>query len=94
MVTGIAYSPDGNFLYSSGSLGSLALYDAMADKYLLLRVLQNTVAHGEQYGPHALAVSPDGQSLAFVGPSHFTVSVVSAVSLDQVSTQTYTTHDT
>ncbi|XP_064636675.1 WD repeat-containing protein 90-like [Lineus longissimus] len=83
-VTGLAYSPNGEFLYSSGSLGILALYDASTDKYALLRVLGNTVAHGDQFAPDALTVSPDGNSVAFVGPSEFTISVVNARSLDEI----------
>ena len=65
-------------------MGSLALYDAADHKYLLLRLLANTVAPGERFGPDALASSPDGRAVAFVGPTEFTVSVVSASSLDEV----------
>ena len=86
-VTGICYSPNGDYLYSCGSLGSLALHDA-ENNYQLMRLLGNTVARGEVHGPDALTVSPDGLKVAFVGPSDFTVSVVDGRSLDEVS---YTT---
>ena len=86
-MTGVVYSPRGDYLYSAGSLGSLALYDASENKYRLLRVLANTVARGDKLGPDALAVSPDGKLVAFVGPTDFTVSVVEARSLDEVREQ-------
>lgn len=84
-MTGVAYSPRGDYLYSSGSLGSLALYDTRDNKYRLLRVLPNAVARGYKFGPDALTVHPDGKYVAFVGPSDFTVSVVDYRSLDEVS---------
>ena len=83
-MIGVAYSPNGDYLYSAGSLGTIALFDASENTYHLLRVLGNTVARGEQRGPNALAVSPDGRHVAFVGPTEFTVSVVDARSLDEV----------
>ena len=84
---GLAYSPDGSYLYSAGSLGSIALYDSSDQGYQLLRVLANTVARGDQYGPNAITVNPDSKTIAFVGPSEFTVSIVNARSLDEVSWQ-------
>ena len=83
-VTGIAFSTNGDHLYSSGSLGSIALYDATESNYHLLRLLGNTVARGEGHGPAALTVSPDGKFVAFVGPTEFTVSVVDGKTLDEV----------
>ena len=47
-------------------------------------MLTNTVARGDHRAPQALAVSPDGQHVAFVGPTEFTVTVVSGTSLDEV----------
>ncbi|XP_070579992.1 WD repeat-containing protein 90-like isoform X2 [Ptychodera flava] len=82
-VTGLMYSPNGNYLYSCGALGSIALYDAESG-YQLIRLLGNTVAKGENYGPDAIAVSDDGHHIAFVGPTEFTVSIVDARSLDEV----------
>ena len=49
-----------------------------------MRVLANTVARDEKFGPDGLSVSPDGRFIAFVGPSEFTVSVVEAKTLDEV----------
>ncbi|CAH1794798.1 unnamed protein product [Owenia fusiformis] len=83
-VIGLVYSPNGDYLYSAGSLGSIALYDATETGYPLLRLLGNTHARGEIFGPDALAVSPDGRQVAFVGPSEFTVSVVNSKTLDEM----------
>ena len=83
-VVGLAYSPHGDYLYSAGSLASLALYDSSENQYHLLRLLGNTLARGEGHGPNALAVSPDGKTVAFVGPTDFTISIVDGRSLDEV----------
>lgn len=50
----------------------------------VFRVLANTVARGECYGPRALTVSEGGDRLAFVGPLNSTISVLDAESLDEV----------
>ena len=83
-IIGLAFSPTGNYLYSACSMGSLSLYDASSDRYELLRLLGNTVVRGEKRGPEALAVSPDGRRMAFIGPSEYTVCVVDAKSLSEV----------
>ncbi len=54
----------------------------------VLRVLTNTVARGDHRAPAALSVSPDGHCVAFVGPTEFTVTVVSAATLDEVRVRT------
>jgi hypothetical protein len=54
--------------------------------------LGNMVAKGDRYGPRALAMSEDGKQVAFVGPSEFTVMVVDARSLDEVSGRTLAWH--
>ena len=87
-MTGVAFSPSGECMYSAGSLGSLALYDASDNQYKLLRLLGNTVAQGEGKGPNSIAVCPGGKYVAFVGPSDFTVSVVEGRSLDEVNIYT------
>ena len=66
----------------------MALYDASDNQYQLLRVLGNTLARGDSHSPEALTVSPDGKHVAFVGPTDFTISVVNARSLDEVSIDT------
>ena len=71
-------------MYSSDTLGSLALYDSADAGYRVIRVLANTVHHGDLHGPCALTISPDGLRLAFVGPTQYTVSVVDGKSLDEV----------
>lgn len=83
-MIGVAYAPTGDYLYSAGSLGTIALFDASENAYHLLRVLGNTVARGEGRGPNALTVSPDGRHVAFVGPTEFTISIVDGKSLDEV----------
>ena len=84
-IIGLAFSPNADYLYSAGSLGSLALHDADDTQYRLLRLLGNTVARGDLQAPDALTVSPDGQRVAFVGPTNFTISVVDGRSLDEAS---------
>ncbi|XP_048238655.1 WD repeat-containing protein 90-like isoform X1 [Haliotis rufescens] len=83
-IIGLSYSTAGDYLYSACSLGSLALYDSGSNNYNIIRVLGNTVARGERHGPDALAVSPCGRRVAFIGPSDLTVSIVDAKSLDEV----------
>ena len=84
-MIGVAFSVDGRYLYSAGSLGSIALYDASNARFQLLRLLGNTIVRGESHGPNALAVSPDGKCVAFVGPTEFTVTVVDGRTLDEVT---------
>ena len=83
-ITGLSYSQTGDFLYSADASGTLALYDATHAQYRIVRVLANTVARDEKFGPDGLSVSPDGRFVAFVGPTEFTVSVVDAKTLDEV----------
>ena len=47
-------------------------------------MLTNSVARGDHRAPQALTVSPDGQHVAFIGPTEFTVTVASGSSLDEV----------
>ena len=84
-MIGVAFAVDGRYLYSAGSLGSIALYDASNARFQLLRLLGNTIVRGESHGPNALAVSPDGKCVAFVGPTEFTVTVVDGRTLDEVT---------
>ncbi|XP_036389825.1 WD repeat-containing protein 90 [Megalops cyprinoides] len=83
-VIGLAFSPDGEFMYSAGSLGSLALYNSSQDDHHVLRVLGNVVAQGVERSPDALAVSSDSRCLAFVGPSEYTATIMDARSLDEL----------
>lgn len=83
-VIGLAFNLCADFLYSAGSLGSIALYDTSDNQYQLLRLLGNIVALGVKRAPEAFAVSPDGKSVAFVGPTDFIVTVVNATSLDEI----------
>ncbi|XP_047667072.1 WD repeat-containing protein 90 isoform X2 [Tachysurus fulvidraco] len=83
-VVGLVFSPDGERLYSAGSLGYLALYNASQPEYTVHRVLGNTVVRGLDRGPDALAVSPDSKLLAFVGPTEYTVTIMDARSLDEL----------
>ena len=85
-MTGLAYSANGEYLYSSGAEGNLVLYSCNSDKqkYSVLRVLANTVARSERLAPDSLAVSPDSRFVAFIGPTEFTVSVVDGRTLNEV----------
>ena len=83
-MTGLAFNPVGDYLYSACSMGTLALYDASVENYPLMRLLGNVVSRGERFCPDALAVSPDGRRVVFIGPTEYTVTVVDAKSLDEV----------
>ena len=84
-VTGLVYSPFGHLLYSSSSVGSLALYSNQENHTSkLLRLLSNIVAKGEDYAPKALALNEDGSRLAFVGPLNFTITVLEGETLNEV----------
>lgn len=84
-VTGVLYSPSGGQIFSCSASGSLAMYcchDIHSPR--LIRLLANTVAKGEEYGPQALTLNEDGSRLAFVGPHNFTISVLEADTLNEV----------
>uniref|UniRef100_A0A8C3GHI0 WD repeat-containing protein 90 n=1 Tax=Cairina moschata TaxID=8855 RepID=A0A8C3GHI0_CAIMO len=84
VITGLTFSPDGNFMFSSCLQGTLALYSSVVPKSHVLRVLGNVVARDAGSGPDALAVSGDSRLLAFVGPSKYVVTVMEASSLDEL----------
>jgi hypothetical protein len=48
-------------------------------------MLLDMTPRNEDLGPNALSVSHDSKRLAFIGPSEYTVCVVDARSLDEVS---------
>ncbi|XP_030257051.1 WD repeat-containing protein 90 [Sparus aurata] len=83
-VIGLAFSPDGEFMYSADSEGSLALYNASDDDHNVIRVVCNAVARGTERAPDALAVSSDSRCLAFVGPSEYIVTIADSQSLDEL----------
>ncbi|XP_064528587.1 WD repeat-containing protein 90 isoform X6 [Pseudopipra pipra] len=83
-ITGLTFSPDGNFMFSSCLQGTLALYRCVAQKSHVLRVLGNVVARDAGSGWDALVVSGDSHLLAFVGPSKYVVTVMEACSLDEL----------
>ncbi|KAM4623838.1 WD repeat-containing protein 90 [Polymixia lowei] len=83
-VVGLAFSPDGEFMYSAGSLGSLVLYNSSEDDHHVVRVLGNVVARGTERAPDALTVSSDSRCLAFIGPSEYIVTITDACSLDEL----------
>ncbi|KAL8597433.1 hypothetical protein ACOMHN_050931 [Nucella lapillus] len=83
-VTGVMYSPDGEYLFSACSLGSLTAYTASDESYKVIRTLHNTVARGTCFSPDSLAISPCGRKLAFVGPSDFTITVLDAKFLSEL----------
>uniref|UniRef100_U3JPK0 WD repeat domain 90 n=1 Tax=Ficedula albicollis TaxID=59894 RepID=U3JPK0_FICAL len=83
-ITGLTFSPDGNFMFSSCLQGTLALYSLVAKKTQVLRVLGNVVARDGGSGVDTLVVSGDSRLLAFVGPSKYVVTVMEACSLDEL----------
>ncbi|XP_023567203.1 WD repeat-containing protein 90 isoform X2 [Octodon degus] len=83
-ITGLLVTPDGNFLFSSCSQGSLAQYSCTNSECHILRVAANIVCQDTQPHPNTLAVSRDSRLLAFVGPSKYTVTVLDSTSLDEL----------
>uniref|UniRef100_A0AAQ6AM06 WD repeat domain 90 n=1 Tax=Amphiprion ocellaris TaxID=80972 RepID=A0AAQ6AM06_AMPOC len=83
-VVGLAFSPDGEFMYSAGSQGSLALYNSSEEDHNVIKVACNVVARGTERAPDALSVSSDSRCLAFVGPSEYIVTIADARSLDEL----------
>ncbi|XP_053132988.1 uncharacterized protein LOC128336810 isoform X1 [Hemicordylus capensis] len=82
-ITGLIFSPDGNFMYSCCARGTLALYNCAVQKSHIVRVLANVVVQDADHGPDALSISADGHLLAFVGPSEYIVTLMDARSLDE-----------
>ncbi|XP_045849111.1 WD repeat-containing protein 90 isoform X2 [Meles meles] len=83
-VTGLATSPDGGLLFSSCSSGTLAQYQCVSTPCRVLRVAANVVCRDAHPTPNALAVSGDGRLLAFVGPSKYVVTVMTAACLEEL----------
>ncbi|XP_051789984.1 WD repeat-containing protein 90 isoform X2 [Erpetoichthys calabaricus] len=83
-ITGLRFSPNGEYLYSAGSMGALALYSAAEQEYHVIRVLGNVVVRRQGWCPDVLTVSDDSRSLAFVGPTEYIVTVMDACSLDEL----------
>uniref|UniRef100_A0A3B4ZIF7 WD repeat domain 90 n=1 Tax=Stegastes partitus TaxID=144197 RepID=A0A3B4ZIF7_9TELE len=83
-VVGLAFSADGEFMYSADSQGSLALYNSSEEDHNVIKVACNVVARGTERAPDALSVSSDSRCLAFVGPSEYIVTIADARSLDEV----------
>ena len=79
------FSPSGHRLYSCCSAGSLAMFDSEQQSCPLLRLLGNAVVRDERLGQQALALSEDGQRLAYVGPLLCNVTILDALSLNEVS---------
>uniref|UniRef100_A0A803T0D0 WD repeat-containing protein 90 n=1 Tax=Anolis carolinensis TaxID=28377 RepID=A0A803T0D0_ANOCA len=84
LITGLTFSPDGNFMYSCCSRGTLALYNCAMQKSHIVRVLANVVSPDAGHGPDALSVSCDGQLLSLVGPSQYIVTLMDAHTLDEL----------
>lgn len=52
-VVGLAFSPDGEFMYSADSQGSLALYNASEENHTVIRVVcMYTRAQTNEHTPH------------------------------------------
>ncbi|XP_068438690.1 WD repeat-containing protein 90 [Clinocottus analis] len=83
-VVGLAFSPDGEFMYSADSQGFLALYNASEEDHNVIRVVCNLLARGTERAPDALTVSSDSRCLAFIGPSEYIVTIADSRSLDEL----------
>ncbi|XP_060030083.1 WD repeat-containing protein 90 [Erinaceus europaeus] len=83
-ITGLVASPDGSYLFSSCSQGTLAQYHCADHPSRVLRRAADMVWRATPLSPNALAVSGDSRLLAFVGPSPHTVTVAKAASLDEL----------
>ncbi len=94
-VTGLAFSPSGHLLYSASCSGSLALYSSPLPEEgegtgghassKLLRLLGNVIAKGDSPPYHSpMALNEDGSWLALIGPHNFTITVLSAESLNEI----------
>ncbi|XP_031699208.1 WD repeat-containing protein 90 isoform X1 [Anarrhichthys ocellatus] len=83
-VVGLAFSPDGEFMYSADSQGSLALYNASEEDHNVVRVVCNVLARGTERAPDALTVSSDSRCVAFIGPSEYIVTIADSQSLDEL----------
>ncbi|XP_047466070.1 WD repeat-containing protein 90 [Mugil cephalus] len=83
-VVGLTFSPDGEYMYSADSRGSLAYYNSSEEEYNVMKVSCNVVARGTDRAPDALTVSSDSRCLAFVGPSEYVVTIADARSLDEL----------
>ena len=88
-ITGLAFSPNGEHMYSAGSQGILILYEGSTDDFSVQRMLVNTVARGDHFAPDVLAVSDDAQRLAIIGPSEYVVTVMDTRTLDEVGVAAY-----
>ncbi|XP_059126259.1 WD repeat-containing protein 90 [Peromyscus eremicus] len=83
-ITSLVITPDGRFLFSSCSQGSLVQYNCAVSRCCVLRVAANTVYQDGRPSPNILAVSEDSCRLAFVGPSKCMVTVMESASLDEL----------
>ncbi|XP_029977706.1 WD repeat-containing protein 90 isoform X2 [Sphaeramia orbicularis] len=83
-VVGLTFSPNGEFMYSACSQGSLALYNSSEEDHNVIRVVCNVVARGTERAPDALTVSSNSRCLAFVGPSEYIVTIADARALDEL----------
>ncbi|KAM4820254.1 WD repeat-containing protein 90 isoform 3-T3 [Thomomys bottae] len=83
-ITSLVVSPDGSFLFSSCSRGSLVQYDCAVSQCRVLRVAANVVCQDARPNPNTLAVSGDSRLLAFVGPTKCMVTVMESASLGEL----------
>ncbi|XP_029702490.1 WD repeat-containing protein 90 isoform X2 [Takifugu rubripes] len=83
-VMGLIFTPDGEFMYSADSQGSLVLYNAFDEDYNVIRVLYNVVAGGPERASDTLTVSSDSRCLAFVGPTQYIVTIADSKSLEEL----------
>ena len=78
-VTNVAYSKDGERLYSAGEDGVLVLYDVLQG-YLPLKVISFA-----NPGRAIISINPAGTCLAYNGPSKRSLTVTDAVTLEETA---------
>ena len=93
LVNSLIFSSNGRRLYSSSTVGSLAVF-SVEDGHapMLIRLLGNIAVKSsgadskENHTPHTktLALSQDSSRLAIIGPLNFTVTVLETESLNEV----------
>lgn len=74
----LLYSPTGCDLYAACAAGMLVRWKVINDEYKLMTSLPPGSLACQDYVHNVMAISPDGDHVAFIGPSPYTITVVSS----------------
>lgn len=80
----VLYEPNGQYLFSSGSDGSLVMYDA-GNSYEIVRMITDTVVKMCTLPNYVMAIDNKGHRLAVIGPTPYLITVFGTTTLDEVS---------